>query len=304
MPEKVSVADKQNKARFLKRVQIAVSIQQATVSYAAIMGPTGFLYPEDPHAICPDLMCNVDEFAMKLQDDFEKGRSRSAMGAIAAAKDDHIGVKGETSGLSSDEMNVSIGDVNVLEDAVKAAAEVKRRIKSLEKKRLKIIADNLAEGFDPNSELPPDDIEESNNLEEAEMILQEMLLTVEEMLGNKDFSISAGDTVGPAICEISGVPVKSNTFQARGITLEVMSNARCEVLMALVTIKERNCKSVVLQPISVSRGLYMIIRPVELSSLELSALMSFNECILPSIEIKLFIHVLVGFIFNLLIITT
>ena len=117
LPEKVSVADKQNKARFLKRVQIAVSIQQAAVSYAAIMGPTGFLYPEDPAAICPDLICNIDEFTMKLQDGFEKGRSRSAKGAIAAAKDDHIGVKGETSGLSSDEMNVSIEDVNVLEDA-------------------------------------------------------------------------------------------------------------------------------------------------------------------------------------------
>jgi hypothetical protein len=63
---------------------------------------------------------------LKLEDGFEKGRSRSAVGAKAAAKEDHIGVKCETSGLIAKEKNVSLKAVELVEAAVKLSSEVKR----------------------------------------------------------------------------------------------------------------------------------------------------------------------------------
>jgi hypothetical protein len=74
LPAKMSRADRQNRARLLKRLKVVVSIIQAAVSYAAQMGPSGLLYPHDPLAVPPDLAFNVDFFAMKLQDAFNKVR--------------------------------------------------------------------------------------------------------------------------------------------------------------------------------------------------------------------------------------
>jgi hypothetical protein len=42
---------------------------------------------------------------------------------------------------------------------------------------------------------------------ENENSLKEMMKSIEEMLSSKDFNISAGETIGPAICEIPGIPV-------------------------------------------------------------------------------------------------
>jgi hypothetical protein len=72
IPEVISQADKQNLARYLKRVDICTSLVQASVLYAAQMGPTGMLYPHDPLAVPPDLNFNADLFSMKLQDMFRK----------------------------------------------------------------------------------------------------------------------------------------------------------------------------------------------------------------------------------------
>ena len=78
VPEFVRIADTQNKARMLKRINIAVPLQQAAVGYASMMGPTGQLYPYDKRDVSPDLYFNIDAFSMKLQDSFVKGRSRSS----------------------------------------------------------------------------------------------------------------------------------------------------------------------------------------------------------------------------------
>ena len=80
----------------------------------------------------------------------------------------------------------------------------------------KIIADNRAQGFDPASELPADEREDAEQSEisecmtaqENENSLEEMFISIEEMLSSKDFNILADETIRPAICEITGIPVK------------------------------------------------------------------------------------------------
>ena len=83
---------------------------------------------------------------------------------------------------------------------------------------------------------------------------------------------------------VSKLPVAS--FNVETIAVEAMSNARSELLMALFIINERNCKNPILQSLSVSKGMWMIIRPPTLTPEENLALARrrFQMCVLPAIE--------------------
>ena len=75
-------------------------------------------------------------------------------------------MKGETSGLIAKEKNLSLKAVELVEAAVKLSSEVKRNKQVCDaRKEDKIIADARAQGFDPASELPPNEREDAEQSE-------------------------------------------------------------------------------------------------------------------------------------------
>ena len=316
LPEFGSQADKQNAARAKKRMDIFVSLQQAFVSYAALMGPTGLLWPHDRLGIQPSLLFSIDTFTQKLQDGFAKNHFRTGAGAKALAKASHLGIKGGISGVEDSVNLISEDEVAHLEaqlmearnrrrDRENAAKENKtttaantqnakraNQQKQMDAMNMKILAENLEQGYDPDTEFPPtgdgdersDDDGQDTDISSTNIVDAALVLDIADRL--KELHLLKPDQPSAAICEVPGTKVSSREFQCRTMAVEAMTNARSELIMALFIIKERNCKNPILQSLSASKGMWMLIRPPTLSPEENLALARrrFQICVLPAIE--------------------
>ena len=84
------------------------------------------------------------------------------------------------------------------------------------------------------------------------MILQKLSLL--------SFGLNSGDRCDGAICStLKNQKNGQQTFQARGIGIEVMTNARGEICMVNFIIKERNCKEPRFVCLSKHKHYYLII---------------------------------------------
>lgn len=61
-PELVDAGDTQNRQRLRVRINCKAGIQQGAVTYAALCGSKGLLYPFDEDAVAPDNLLDIDSF--------------------------------------------------------------------------------------------------------------------------------------------------------------------------------------------------------------------------------------------------
>lgn len=93
--------------------------------------------------------------------------------------------------------------MELVEGAVSAANKLKWKKLALHERKLnKIAEENIAEGFDPDSEKPPNDEDEEEEIQqilEEEIALGELLGNLKEVLSCKEFNLSMSDHLGCAI---------------------------------------------------------------------------------------------------------
>jgi hypothetical protein len=195
-----------------------------------------------------------------------QGGGRAILSAIKEAKESHIGVKTEVTDSGTSTI-ITVEDTELLEKLVNQ----KRKRKSASLNKLtKIIADNVEEGFDLSTEDPAlqEDVFEDELVpceDDEEGAACDLLADLAQKLMNVNFTVDGKEKLHAAICQLPGTKMKSRTFQTRGIGVEAMSSARSKLVMSIFYVKERNCLKPIIQSLSVSKGLWLIVRPPTLT---------------------------------------